>query len=70
MILLTALDGSDLPPKKESNCNVSLEGQKGGTNGQDELHTGTDHQQAERKWDTLRQNVISIGYEEKIDQIP
>ena len=38
---------TDLPPKKESSYNVSLEGQKGGTNGQKELHSGTSHQQAE-----------------------
>jgi len=36
--------GIDLPPKKESSYNVSLEGQKGGANGQKELHSGTDHQ--------------------------
>ncbi len=28
----------DLPPKKESSYNVSLEGQKGGTNGQKKLN--------------------------------
>ena len=36
----------DLPPKKESSYNVSKIGQKGGTNGQEELHSGTDYQQA------------------------
>jgi len=34
----------DVPPKKESNYNVSLEGQKGGINGQKGLHSGADHQ--------------------------
>jgi len=33
----------DLPPKKESSYNVSLEGQKGGINGQKELHSETNH---------------------------
>jgi len=35
---------SGVPPKKESNYNVSLEGQKGGINGQKGLHSGADHQ--------------------------
>jgi hypothetical protein len=34
----------DVPPKKESNYNVSLEGQKGGINGQKEFHSRADHQ--------------------------
>ncbi len=34
-----------LPPEKESSYNVNKTGQKGGTNGQKELHSGTDYQE-------------------------
>ena len=40
---LTEHASPDVPPKKESNSNVSLEGQKGRINGQKELHSGVDH---------------------------
>jgi hypothetical protein len=37
----------DLPPKKEPSYNVRKFRQKGGINGQKELHSGANHQQAE-----------------------
>jgi hypothetical protein len=38
---------SDLPPEKEPSYNVSKTGQKGGINGEENLHSGTDYQPAE-----------------------
>ena len=38
---------NDLPPQKESSYNVSKLGQKGGINGQENLHSGANHQQVE-----------------------
>ena len=35
---------SGLPPEKVSRHNVSLKGQKGGINGEENLYSGTDHQ--------------------------
>ncbi|MBA7650851.1 hypothetical protein ES703_58664 [subsurface metagenome] len=50
----------DLPPKKESSYNVSKTGQKGGTNGQEELHSGTDYQQAEGSRDPHQSGYLHL----------
>ena len=50
----------DLPPKKESSYNVSKLGQKGGINGKENLHSGTDYQQAARSRDPHQSGYLHL----------